>query len=143
MKQRIILIFLLVFSIHFVYGQIQEVKRGKVCSTCKVTKPTSEFSGNSPICRSCTSKAEAERKRRMEEDRKKRDTVEKRRIVNEQREQEAAEQEAMEKACGIAEDYYYGRNDRPQDYTEAFNWFRKAANMGYSLAQYNLGFMCQ
>ena len=29
----------------------------------------------------------------------------------------------------------------PQDYTEAVNWFRKAAEQGYAQAQYKLGVM--
>lgn len=153
MKQRIILIFLLVFSIHFVYGQIQEVKRGKVCSTCKVTKPTSEFSGNSSICKSCVSKAEAERKRRVEEDRKAREAAEKQRLANEQKtrefaeqqrkEQEAAELEAMKQAFNLGVDFLYGQNGKPQDYTEAFRWFRKAAEMGNTNAYSILGLMYQ
>ena len=153
MKQRIVLIFLLVFSIHFVYGQIQEVKRGKVCSTCKVTKPTSEFSGNSSICKSCVSKAEAERKRRVEEDRKAREAAERQRLANEQKtrefaeqqrkEQEAAELEAMKQAFNLGVDFLYGQNGKPQDYTEAFRWFRKAAEMGNTNAYSILGLMYQ
>ena len=36
--------------------------------------------------------------------------------------------------------YYSGQGVR-QDYTEAFRWFRKAADQGYAEAQYNLGLM--
>ena len=39
----------------------------------------------------------------------------------------------------IGEDYYYGRNGKPQDYGEAVRWYRKAAAQGYASAQYNLG----
>ena len=36
--------------------------------------------------------------------------------------------------------YWYGRGV-PQDYVEAANWFRKAADRGYAEAQYRLGQM--
>ena len=36
--------------------------------------------------------------------------------------------------------YWYG-NGVPQDYAEAANWFRKAAERGYAEAQYRLGQM--
>ena len=37
-------------------------------------------------------------------------------------------------------DYWYG-NGVPQNYAEAVNWFRKAAEQGYAPAQYRLGEM--
>src|SRR6516225_5992406 len=37
-------------------------------------------------------------------------------------------------------DYWYGRGV-PQNYVEAANWFRKAAERGYADAQYRLGEM--
>ncbi len=37
-------------------------------------------------------------------------------------------------------DYWYGRGV-PQDYVEAANWYRKAAERGYAEAQYRLGQM--
>ena len=39
----------------------------------------------------------------------------------------------------IAEDYYYGRNGKTQDYAEAVKWARKAAELGNSLGQFRLG----
>ena len=38
-------------------------------------------------------------------------------------------------------DYYIGRNGVAQDYAQAMNYFRQAAEMGLSAAQHNVGFM--
>lgn len=35
-------------------------------------------------------------------------------------------------------DFFYAK-DTPQDYTQAASWYRKAADQGYSKAQYSLG----
>ncbi len=40
----------------------------------------------------------------------------------------------------IADDYYYGRNGKTQDYAEAVKWARKAAEMGDSNGQFRLGY---
>ena len=37
--------------------------------------------------------------------------------------------------------YYSIGQGVPQDYKEAMKWFRKAAEQGHAIAQYNLGFM--
>ena len=39
----------------------------------------------------------------------------------------------------IGDDYYYGRNGKPQDYKEAVRLYRLAADQGNAVAQYNLG----
>ena len=39
----------------------------------------------------------------------------------------------------IANDYYYGRNGKTQDYAEAVKWWRKAADQGDAEAQLSLG----
>jgi TPR repeat protein len=36
---------------------------------------------------------------------------------------------------------YYTGQDIPQDYAQAVQWYRKAAEQGLAQAQYNLGFM--
>ncbi len=38
------------------------------------------------------------------------------------------------------DDYYYGRNGKPQDYVQAVKYFRLAADHGYAEAQCNLGY---
>ena len=38
------------------------------------------------------------------------------------------------------ENYYYGKNGVSQNYSEAFKWFKKAAEQGHAISQYNLGF---
>ena len=38
------------------------------------------------------------------------------------------------------DDYYYGRGVA-QDYAAALTWYRKAANEGYALAEYNIGYL--
>ena len=40
----------------------------------------------------------------------------------------------------LAGDYYYGRNGKTKDYSQAVYWLRKAAEQGYADAQCNLGF---
>ena len=45
-----------------------------------------------------------------------------------------------EEAYNIGWDYYYGRNGKQTDYSEALEWFRKAAEQGYADAQCNLGY---
>ena len=37
---------------------------------------------------------------------------------------------------------YQEGNGVPQDYKEAFKWYRLSAEQGIALAQYNLGVMC-
>jgi TPR repeat protein len=36
---------------------------------------------------------------------------------------------------------YYARKGVPQDYAQAFAWYRKSADQGYAKAQYGVGFM--
>ena len=43
----------------------------------------------------------------------------------------------------LGRDYYYGWNDKLQNYTEAAKWYRIAAEQGHILSQYNLGRMYQ
>lgn len=43
----------------------------------------------------------------------------------------------------LGRDYYYGWNDKLQDYTESAKWYRIAAEQGHILSQYNLGRMYQ
>ena len=38
-------------------------------------------------------------------------------------------------------DFYYGRNGKKQDYTQAAQWYRKAAEQGHTEAQTDLGYM--
>ncbi len=40
----------------------------------------------------------------------------------------------------LGDDYYYGRKGLPQDYARAAACYRSAADRGYSLAQFNLGY---
>lgn len=40
----------------------------------------------------------------------------------------------------LGENYYYGQNGKQQDYNKAARWYRKAADRGHMLAQYNLAF---
>ena len=44
-----------------------------------------------------------------------------------------------EEAFNIGYDYYFGKNGKQKDYSEAVKWYRKAAEQGYMDAQYNLG----
>jgi len=37
-------------------------------------------------------------------------------------------------------DFHYGRNGKPKDYTQAAEWYRKAANLGHGDAQTNVGY---
>lgn len=39
------------------------------------------------------------------------------------------------------DDYYFGNNGFTQDKTEAVRWYRKAVELGYAAAHYNLGYM--
>ena len=39
----------------------------------------------------------------------------------------------------LGDDYYYGRNGKPQDYIQAFFWFTKAAEKGNMYSQNSLG----
>lgn len=41
----------------------------------------------------------------------------------------------------VGEDYYYGRNGKPQNYAEALRWYKKAADKGHLNSCYSLGFM--
>lgn len=41
----------------------------------------------------------------------------------------------------VGEDYYYGRNGKLQDYTEALRWYKKAADKGHLNSCYSLGIM--
>jgi len=43
--------------------------------------------------------------------------------------------------CNLGLRYDNGQGVK-QDYTEAARWYRKAAEQGYALAQFNLGNMC-
>ena len=45
-----------------------------------------------------------------------------------------------EEAYNIGCDYYFGTNGKQTDYSEAVEWFRKAAEQGYARAQYDLGY---
>lgn len=49
------------------------------------------------------------------------------------------EGKTAQQIADIAEDYYYGRNGKTQDYAEAVKWARKAAELGNSLGQQRLG----
>ena len=40
----------------------------------------------------------------------------------------------------IGKDYYYGENNKPQDYVQAAEWYRKSAEQGQCIAQCWLGF---
>ncbi len=51
-----------------------------------------------------------------------------------------AEQGDAEAQCNLGETYYFGKGVL-QDYKEAAEWFRKAAEQGHAHAQYWLGFM--
>ena len=42
--------------------------------------------------------------------------------------------------CNIGNDYYYGKNNKPQDYVQAAEWYRKSAEQGQCIAQCWLGF---
>ena len=46
---------------------------------------------------------------------------------------------SAEEAYKIGGDYYFGRNGKTQSYQEAVKWYRKAAEMGHTSSQYNLG----
>lgn len=52
----------------------------------------------------------------------------------------AGQQEDAETCYRTAEDYYYGRNGKTQDYEEAVNWYNKAAEQGHAAALYSLGY---
>lgn len=41
----------------------------------------------------------------------------------------------------VGEDFYYGRNGKSQNYTEALRWYKKAADKGDLGSCYSLGFM--
>lgn len=48
--------------------------------------------------------------------------------------------QSVEVMYETGEDYYYGRNGKSQNYTEAVRWYRKAAERGYAAAQNSLGY---
>lgn len=48
--------------------------------------------------------------------------------------------EDAESICDEADEYYYGRNGKQQDYKMAVSLFLKSAQMGYAYAQYSLAF---
>ena len=47
---------------------------------------------------------------------------------------------SKEEATKIGDDYYYGRNGKLKNYTEAVKWYRKAAEQGHSDTQNLLGY---
>ncbi len=54
--------------------------------------------------------------------------------------EKSLELSAIEMAL-VAQEYYWGSNGKTVDYIEAKKWYQKAADQGYSVAQYNLAGM--
>ena len=111
------------------YGQ-DVVIRKRDCSVCKQSKPVSAFSGDSQKCKACVKNAEERRQKEIARKQAERD-----RIAHEQAERES------KKAYELGEEYYYGRNGKSKNYTEAAKNYRKAAEQGHADGQNNLGFM--
>lgn len=63
-------------------------------------------------------------------------------VVEVEREDEEEMTEAEELA-ETGDDYYFGRNGKEQDYEEAVEYFRQAAELGLAYAQYSLAFCYQ
>lgn len=111
------------------YGQ-DVVIRKRDCSVCKQSKPVSAFSGDSQKCKACVKNAEERRQKEIARKQAERD-----RIAHEQAERES------KKAYELGEEYYYGRNGKSKNYTEAAKNYRKAAEQGHADGQNNLGAM--
>ncbi len=62
---------------------------------------------------------------------------------NEQSTEKMAQQGFARAQYDLGYQYYYGKNGRQKDYTEAFNWFSKSAAGGYERGQYYLGWQYQ
>lgn len=62
---------------------------------------------------------------------------------NEQSTEKLAEQGFPRAQYDLGYQYYYGKDGRQKDYTEAFNWFSKSAAGGYERGQYYLGWQYQ
>ena len=50
------------------------------------------------------------------------------------------EGKTAQQIADIAEDYYFGRNGKTQNYAMTAKWARKAAELGNSLGQFRLGY---
>ncbi len=48
---------------------------------------------------------------------------------------------SVEQILEMGNNYFFGQKGKPKDYAEALKWFRKAADQGSVLGQYNLGVM--
>ncbi len=96
MKRNIILYFLLLCSISiFAQGVVTPPR---TCSVCKITKPASEFSGDSKTCKACAQKAAAKKKRkeRQAEEHRRQQQLEQERIAREKAEKERIAREKAE-----------------------------------------------
>ena len=92
-------------------------------------------------------KAEAEAKRKAEEEAKRKAAEkEAKRKAAQEAKRKAAAQEAKRKVeeakefYNTGEDYFYRRNGKIKNYEEAVKWYRKAAELGHTHAQYSLGY---
>lgn len=145
MKHRIIasVMFFAIVAIMPAYGQIKNVVRNRICTTCKQEKPVSAFTGDSNKCKACVKKAhEQEEKERIA-----REQAEKERIAREQREAEARkkrEEEARKKQeaakpVQLTKEQYFERAKQQKSQEKALPDYRKAAEMGHAEAMFTMG----
>ena len=97
------------------YGQ-NIVTRNRTCSVCKQSKPASEFAAGSAKCKACAQAAE-------------------------QRRQQQAQKESIQKNYEMGDAYCYGRNGKKVNYAQAAKYYRKAAEKGHAKAQDQLGWL--
>ena len=140
------------YKLEFVSTQIPEIKDSRVyylnpdmsCDFIEVALKE-EVEEKRKAAEEAKRKAAAEEARRKAaEEAKRRAAEEAKRKAAEEDAKRKAEEEVKKQAAEfnrLGDDYYYGRNGKTQDYTEAVKWYRKAAEQGNADAQCNLGWM--
>ena len=100
----------------------------KFCMECVTPIPTK------PLCSVCGAEIKPEQKFCIECGAKLTETATPQNI------NKPIESEDAKQFYELGEDYYYGRNGKDEDSTEATKWYFKAAELGYAPAQYSLGY---
>ena len=152
MKKSIFIYLLLLCSISIFAQDV--IAPPRTCTVCKVTKPASEFSGDSKTCKACAKKkpetkicSSCKKTKALNAFSGSSKTckecvgkIEKQKERERQREEERKQEEAK-KANQLGEDYFYGRNGKRKDYNEALKLFRQSAEQGNADGRLNLGEM--
>lgn len=95
MKKSIFIYLLLLCSISIFAQDV--IAPPRTCTVCKVTKPASEFSGDSKTCKACAQKAAEEKERKKKAEAERQRQLEQERIAREQAERERIAREKAEK----------------------------------------------